>query len=193
MEALIVPALNRVLRRNSWALEQLKSFSGRTARFEFPLLALNFAVVPTGEIAAATREAPPAVTVTLTPGVMLRVLAREESVWNEIPVTGDADFATVLNHVWRNLRWDFEEDLAQLFGDIAAHRMVETGKKLDQWRAQSFDSVARNLAEYWTEEAPLIARSREVEQFGRDVDRLRDDAARLEKRLELLQSRLKNP
>ena len=104
-------------------------------------------------------------------------------------MSGDTDFATVLNHIWRNLRWDIEEDLARVFGDIAAHRMVRAGKTLEEWRAQSFESITRSFAEYWTEERPLIAHARDIESFNRDVDRLRDDVARLEKRIELLMSR----
>jgi len=188
IEAFVVPALNRILRRNSWALDQLKPYAGRSARFDLPLAPLELSIEPTGEVAAAPRDATPAVTMTFTPGVVLRVLARDETVWNEIPVAGDTDFATVLHHIWRNLRWDIEEDLARIFGDIAAHRMVETGRKLDRWRAQSMESVARNFAEYWTEERPLIARRADVERFNREVDGLRDDTARLEKRIERLQS-----
>ncbi|MDP1717192.1 MAG: sterol-binding protein, partial [Burkholderiales bacterium] len=67
--------------------------------------------------------------------------------------------------------------------------MVQTGRTLDQWRAQSTDNLIRSFAEYWTEEQPLIARAHEVAQFNRDVDALRDDVARAEKRLENLPAR----
>ena len=79
-----------------------------------------------------------------------------------------------------------EEDLAVLFGDIAAHRMAQTARNLDRWRAQSLDGLAHSFAEYWTEEQPLIARAGDVESFNREVDRLRDDLARLEKRIQQL-------
>jgi ubiquinone biosynthesis protein UbiJ len=39
------------------------------------------------------------------------------------------------------------------------------------------------LTEYWQEEQPLIAKKRHVEKFIQEVDQLRDDVARLEKRL----------
>ena len=41
-------------------------------------------------------------------------------------------------------------------------------------------------AEYWTEERPLIAKRAHVEQFAHEVDQLRGDVERLEKRLEKL-------
>ena len=45
-------------------------------------------------------------------------------------------------------------------------------------------NTGRSFAEYWTEEQPLIAGARDIEAFNRAVDQLRDDAARLEKRIE---------
>lgn len=189
LDLFVVVSINRILRRNSWALERLQPYAGRTARFECPPLSAMLTVLENGEVCAAAAGAQPDVAFRLTPGVMLRVLARDEAVWKEMDVAGDTEFATAINHVWRNLRFDIEEDLAALFGDIAAHRMAETARALDMWRARSLDHLARSFAEYWTEEQPLIARAHEVEQFNRDVDRLRDDTARLEKRIELLLSR----
>ena len=43
--------------------------------------------------------------------------------------------------------------------------------------------AARSAAEYWTEERPLIASTRAVREFVSDVDALRDDVARFEKRV----------
>ena len=183
ISTLVIRVVNGVLRRNSWALQRLQDCAGKTARFECPPVSLALTVLETGEVTAAPAGTAQQVTIALTPGLMLRVLAHDETVWNDIAVAGDTDFATVINHVWRNLRWDMEEDLARVFGDIAAHRMMQTGRALDAWRAQSFDNLARSFAEYWTEEQPLIARAHDIECFNRDVDQLRDDVARIEKRI----------
>ena len=42
------------------------------------------------------------------------------------------------------------------------------------------------LAEYWQEEKNVLAKKRHVEQFNTEVDTLRGDVARFEKRLEKL-------
>ncbi len=183
IEPLVVPSINHVLRGNAWALERLAGLSGKTVRIECAPFILALAIADGGELAPAAADAVPDATIRVTPGVMLRLVAADETAWNEIDVTGDAELATVVNQVWRNLRWDIEEDLARVFGDIAAHRMAETGRTLQRWGAQSADNLARSFAEYWTEEDPLIARRRDVEQFNTEVDHLRDDVARLEMRL----------
>ena len=46
-------------------------------------------------------------------------------------------------------------------------------------------------SEYWQEEKPLIAKKRHVEQFNNDVDTLRADVERTEKRLEKLTAKIK--
>jgi ubiquinone biosynthesis protein UbiJ len=186
-------AINHLLRSASWARDALRRHAGKTARFEVFPLAVAFTVLDSGEVAPAGAAAAPAATVKLAPGLMLRLAARDESAWREIDITGDTDFASAIHHVTRNLRWDVEEDLSRVFGDVAAHRMAETGRTLRRWGEQAAENTGRAFAEYWTEEQPLIAGARDLEEFGRAVDQLRDDAARLEKRIENLSNRPERP
>jgi ubiquinone biosynthesis protein UbiJ len=182
----VIPApINHVLRANSWAKQRLMPHAGRVACIDNPPFSLMIAVTAEGEVADAAKDAVPSVTVRVTPGLMLRLMARDASAWNEVKVEGDAEFAAAINHVVRNLRWDVEEDLSRVVGDIAAHRMVEGGRTLDRWVRQGADNVARSFSEYWTHERPLLATRADVEQFNREVDALRDDLARLEKRVEI--------
>jgi len=181
---LYLAPINRLLRQNSWALARLQPFAGKTLRVECFPFTLLFSVGDNGEAIAAAPDGTPDITTRLTPGILLRLAARDETVWNDIAVEGDAAFAAALNGIARHLRWDVEEDLSRVFGDIAAHRMVDTGRKLANWGQQGADNLARSFTEYWTEERPLIATRADVEQFNREVDALRDDVARLEKRVE---------
>lgn len=186
VDAAAASFVNHLLRSASWARDALQRHAGKTARFEiFPLL-VTLTVLANGEVAAAGAGAEPAATVRLGPGLLLRLAARDENAWREIDIAGDTDFASALHHVARNLRWDVEEDLSRIFGDVAAHRMAETGQAFRRWGEQAAENTARSFAEYWTEERPLIANARDLEEFARAVDRLRDDAARLEKRIERL-------
>jgi ubiquinone biosynthesis protein UbiJ len=183
----ITAPINHVLRANSWACERLIPHAGRVVCINNPPFSFMVAVTNAGEVMDAAKDAAPDVTLHLTPGLMLRLMvsqARDASAWNEVKVEGNAEFAAAINHVARNLRWDVEEDLSRVVGDIAAHRMVETGRKLDQWARQGADNLTRSFSEYWTEERPLLARRMDVEQFNREVDALRDDVARVEKRIE---------
>lgn len=186
MSAAAATAVNHLLRSASWARDALRRHAGKSARFELIPFVVALTILESGEVAPAAADAVPAATVKLGPGLMLRIAARDESAWREVDITGDTDLATVIHHVARNLRWDVEEDLARVFGDVVAHRMAESGRTLQRWGRQAADNTGRSFAEYWTEEQPLIAAARDLEEFSRAVDELRDDAARLEKRIERL-------
>jgi ubiquinone biosynthesis protein UbiJ len=182
-------AINHVLRTNAWARERLLPFAGKTARFNLFPTACTLTVRNGGEVGPAAAGAAPDVTLSATMPVALRALAGDEAAWNAATVDGDTAFAQEISYLVRHLKWDVEEDLSRVFGDIAAHRIAEGGRALNRWREQTRDNVTQAFAEYWTEERPLIAKRRDVEQFNHDVDALRDDVERLEKRLEMLANR----
>lgn len=189
IEPAAVAFINHLLHGASWAREALLPHAGKTARFEVLPFTVSLTVLDNGEVAAAAAGAVPSITLRLTPGLLLRLAARDENAWREVEVLGDTDFAAAINHLVRHLRWDVEEDLSRFFGDVAAHRMAESGRSFRRWGEQTAQHVGRSLAGYWIEEDPLIAGSQEVAEFNRAIDLLRDDVARLEKRIETLASR----
>jgi ubiquinone biosynthesis protein UbiJ len=87
------------------------------------------------------------------------------------------------------LRWDVEEDLSRVFGDVAAHRLTGSAQAMAQWAKMSGENLMRSFSEYWTEERPAVAAANDLAGFAADVDRLRDDLARLEKRISKLAAR----
>lgn len=182
----VAAAINHLLRSASWARERLAPCAGKIARFNVAPFTVTLAILDSGEVAAAPATASADATFTLTPGIALRMLSQDQNAWQQVEVTGNTSLTREILYVAQNLRWDVEEDLSRVFGDMAAHRMVRTAHELDHWRRETAASFARSLAAYWTEERPLIASRENVESFVRDVDVLRDDVARLEKRLDNL-------
>jgi ubiquinone biosynthesis accessory factor UbiJ len=182
----VAAAINHLLRSASWARERLKLFAGKTARFNLAPFAVTLAIRASGEVEDSTAANDADAGFTLTPGITLRLLAADNNAWREVQVSGDAALAREILFIAQNLRWDIEADLSRVFGDIAAHRMALAGSSLKRWRHQAADSIARSAVAYWTEEQPLIAARHDVDRFVREVDVLRDDVARIEKRIEHL-------
>jgi len=176
-------ALNHLLHGASWSRERLKPFAGKTVQFLVPPFSFSLTVTPGGEVTIGAADSLPDCKFFLTPFLLLRLLARDEAAYQQVGISGDSEFAGEIAYVAKNLHWDAEEDLSRVFGDIAAQRMVSTAKSLSTWSRQTFDSFSRSFSEYWTEERPLIAKSAHVKQFIAEVDALRDDVERLEKRL----------
>jgi ubiquinone biosynthesis protein UbiJ len=135
--------------------------------------------------AAATAEPQAVVRTELATLFRLAVL-RDESARRLIRIEGDAALAAAFVGVLSNLRWDVEEDLSRVVGDVAARRAVRTGAAFYQWQAQVISNLASSVAEYAIEEQPLLAGRDALRQFAADVDVLREDVDRLGKRIELL-------
>jgi ubiquinone biosynthesis protein UbiJ len=189
MQALPPPlqaAINHLLGQASWAREKLMPFAGHAAQIKLPPFEAAFLITPDGSIAAPAPDAELEVAISLPAATPLLALQGKEAVMRAARIEGSAEFAQALGFVIRNLRWDAEEDLSRLVGDVAAHRLVKGGKEFVAWQQQAAQNFAANLAEFFTEEQPLIAKQGDIAAFSADIDRLRDDVARLEKRLALL-------
>lgn len=182
----LAPAINHLLKSASWARARLQPFAGKTARFSLPPFAITLAIRDSGEVEDSTATGAADASFALTPGAALRMAAGDQHAWQQVEVSGDTALAGEILAIAQNLRWDVEEDLSRVFGDIAAHRMVQAGDELNRWRHQAADSIARSAVAYWTEEQPLIATRHDIEGFLRGVDTLSDDVARIEKRIEHL-------
>ncbi len=182
-----VAALNHLLAQQPWAAERLKAFAGRCVEFRCPPFPdLRLSVMDTGFLDEARRDAASALVVKLKPGVLPFLLARDEAALKQVEIEGSAELASTVQHLFRSLSWDIEEDLSKFVGDVVAHRVVSQAKAFTDWQREAATRLAENLVEYWTEEQPLLARPPDVEKFCRDVDSLRDDVARIEKRVERL-------
>lgn len=177
--------LNHVLDGADWARERLKPHAGKRVRFEVAPLALGLAVDASGRV-APDASAGPELTVQLSHFLLPRLLLRDEAAFRQVETLGDTELAREVDFLFRHLRWDVEEDLSRVFGDIAARRLAAGGRALARWPLQAADALARAAAEYLQHESPALATRAQVSAFVADVDRLRDDVERLAKRLERL-------
>jgi ubiquinone biosynthesis protein UbiJ len=191
-EGFAFPPLNRLLRANPWALERLRPHAGKTAVLACTPWEIRTTVDESGELAQATPAAAPDVVITTTPGLLMRALAGDETAWTDVRLEGDVQFAGAIDYVRRNLKWDYEETLSRFLGDVAAHRIAGTVHAADRWRRTAAVNLARGFAEYTTHEQPQIASAQAIEQFNSEVDRIRDDVDRLEKRLDIVARHLTN-
>jgi ubiquinone biosynthesis accessory factor UbiJ len=184
-----VAGLNHLLRQQPWAAERLRAFAGQGVEFRCPPFPdLRLKITDSGLLDSAEEGAASALVVKIKPGALPFLLARDDAVRSEIQIEGPADLASTVDHLFRNLAWDAEEDLSAVLGDVVAHRLASGGKAFAAWQREAALRLAENLVEYWTEEQPLLARPADVERFLRDVDALGADVARLEKRIERLGS-----
>jgi ubiquinone biosynthesis protein UbiJ len=192
-----VAALNHLLKGQGWARECLRTFTGKRVVFRLaPLPDLRLLILDSGLVRAGDAASPDAsadLTVTVQPGAVPHLLARDEAAMAQVDLAGPVDLASTVQLLFRELAWDAEEDLSKIFGDILARRMVGTARDVLAWQKEAASRLAQNFAEYLTNEQPLLAHAQDADSLRRSLEVLNEDCTRLEHRLELLEAKAGRP
>lgn len=106
-----------------------------------------------------------------------------------VRIEGDAEVAQRFRELLAEAQPEFEEELSRVFGDVAARQFANLARGLIDWGRKAAGSFTGSVVEYLQEEGRDLPTPTEVDEFLADVDRLRDEAERLEARLARLESR----
>lgn len=178
-------ALNHLLDAQPWARERLAPFAGETVELRNPPFpALRFVILPGGKLEAGGQD--PALVITFKPDALIALSRGEEHFVRSLEVAGDPRLASEVMTLARHLRWDAEEDLSRLFGDVVAHRLAQAARGFFAWQADAARRLGASLADYAVEEKRVLVARAELEHFAADVGHLRDALERLEKRVQRL-------
>jgi len=178
--------LNRLLGAEPWARERLVPFAGETLELRAPPLpALRLAVEEGGTVKAGDAE--PSLTMTLKPELLVALARGEEHALRAVDVQGDGRLAAEVLVLARHLRWDVEEDLSRVFGDVIAHRLAGAARAFAAWHVDAAQRLGGALVDYATDERPLLVRRSELDTLAEPLAQLRDAIARLDKRIESLE------
>jgi len=181
--------VNHLLAQEPWARQKLLAHAGKLACIDLGALQLRLQVAADGYVQDAPAEQAADVTLRIKLSDLPLIVANRERAVSYVKLEGDADFANAISQLSQNLRWDAEDDLARVMGDVAATRVVSGARGLVETLVATNRKVSENVAEYFLEEQPMLIRPRMLQDFSSDVVRLRDDVERLVKRLEKLERR----
>ncbi len=184
---LLVP-LNHLIAQAPWASERLGRHAGARVAIAAGPLTLRLTIDGSGLLQAADTVAEPDVRIELPDDFAVRALTDRSKLMSGARLSGAADVAETLAFVFRNLRWDAEGDLAAVIGDIPARRLSLAAGALARSTRDGLSRLGANFAEYANHEGELLADPAAVKNFVSAVDALRDDLARLDKRVERLGS-----
>ena len=185
----VIKFFNRVLSDYPAARVRLRAHQGKLIAAQIGPVVTHMRITNDGEMelvgATGNGASAQVADVSLTiPLVLLPGLAsKDPAALAQIEFTGDSEFAATLSDIARNIDWDIEEDLSRLVGDVAAHRIVGSARRVNAWRADAGQRFTANVAEYLTEERRAFITTRELEALARKNETLRDDIARLDARL----------
>lgn len=189
LETPFAGALNHLLATQPWARERLAPFAGESLELRAPPLpGLRFRIRDDGTLQpGAAGEPPPSLVLTLRPEAPAAALRGEEHLMRAVEVAGNERLAGELLFLARHLRWDAEEDLARLVGDVAAHRMADAMRGFIAWQRDAARRLGESLVEYAVEERPLLVPRAELAELAAAQARLRDALDRLERRVQGLE------
>lgn len=186
LKGLSTRLMQHLLAQNAWAAPMLKPYAGQSVQLNFVLFKTAFIILENGSLASAGETNMPDAVITIPPSVLPRLIAKDESAKLQIQVDGDTHLATAIAKVFAQMRWDYEDDLGKVIGDVPAYKIGEFARNTTNTVKQTSINLAEMLSEYWQEEKPMLAKKRHIEQFNSDIDTLRADTERLEKRLNKL-------
>lgn len=182
-KSLATHLLQHLIAQNSWANVMLQPFAGKSVQINISPVSSALVILENGSLAMVGETNIADATVTIPPSLLLRLIAKDEAARLQINITGDTYLASELAKVFTHMRWDYEDDLSKLVGDVPAYKVGQFGRQTVQSVKETGIHLAEMLAEYWQEENSLIAKKRHVEEFNAQVDTLRADVDRFEKRL----------
>ena len=164
-----IALFNHLLEKEPWARERLAPFAGAVVEARFGPIALRAAILSSGLVAGAPAGSATAAVVHLRPGTP--------------EVSGEEPLAEALRFLAQHLRWDAEEDLSRLVGDVLAHRLVQGGRDFVAWQRDVGRRLAESGADYLARENGLLVTREELERLGMSVQDLHARIEALERRM----------
>lgn len=184
--------LNRNIAGSAEARQLCKRLEGRVLALHMTGLPLSLFFRSDGErMTIDTSDSdPPAATLSGTPLAFMRLAGPQPEAairGGAIHIQGDAEVAQAFSELLKAAQPELEEELSRVIGDVAAHQVGNAARAALGFGRRAVDTFTQNLAEYLTEEGRDLPTRIEADEFFADVDKLRDDVARLEARLARLQ------
>lgn len=187
-------AINRYLRMDPESRVKLAALAGKTVhlRIREPAFEITIGVEAGGITILENSLAPADVLVEVAGLPTLLQLARgDHDAEQDVHIQGNMHTARALQRMLREIDVDWEEQLAQLIGDIPAHQIGNFTRAGLSWGQQLLQKLRLDLSEYLRYEAELLPARHSVEFFLNDIDTLRSDVDRLDARIRRLQRALK--
>jgi ubiquinone biosynthesis protein UbiJ len=186
--------LNEQIRASTAARERLGELEGK--RFAVVVKGSDLRVVvesAAGEL-KLSKSADAACDVELSAGAFdLLKLARSASLAElkgaGATLSGDIHVAEAFAELMRLATPDPEAALAGFVGDMPAHALGQAARGAVGFTRRAGRALEQNVAEYLQEERPTLAPPPLARAFSADVERLRDDVERAERRIALLERR----
>jgi len=195
VSAILEQSLNRYLELDTNAMQKMHELEGKVIGIELTGINLSVFIIPGVRTVHVMSRYDGDVDTRLrgTPMALLRMGLTDEAdkqlLSGQVSIEGDIHTGQTFSHILHDIDIDWEEHLSHLTGDVIAHQVGSSIRRLLHWGQQASDTLLQDTAEFLEEESELVSKPYEIEDFTRAVDTLRDDVERLSLRIERLKKR----
>ncbi len=126
----VVLFLNHVLQQEPEAQQRLVRQKDRVVQFEWRFVTIKLIATPAGLLDLAPEAARPELTLTVaetSPFGLAQATLRGEK--PTVRIVGDVQLAAEVNWLVDHVRWDVEDDLARVIGDVPAHTVANGARR----------------------------------------------------------------
>lgn len=179
--------INRYLQLDPQSFAKLNNFAGKVILITLPEWNMQFyLLITTDSIVLLNQyEGQADTTIKGSPFALLRLANTDQANFSEVSIEGDMELGQQIRHLLRNVDIDWEEHLSKLTGDIVAHQIGNTARRLLNWSKETKNNLRQDLADYLTEQTMQLPHRLEIEDFLQQVSETRDAAERLHAKFEL--------
>ncbi len=185
-------AINHCLQFDPDALQRMRALTGKVVGIELLGLNLKFYLLPDsvglqlraefdGEVDVWLRGAPLSMMRMGLGGDQQKALFS-----GDVEIEGDTETGQHIRDIMNDLDLDWEEQIAQLAGDVVGHKIGNVVRGVAGWAIQTRSTIEQDVSEYLQEESRLLPHREEIGPFLEAVDTLRSDVDRMEARVQRL-------
>lgn len=190
LTAAVEAALNGYLRQDAASRARMRGLQGKAVAVELRALniTLYFEVEPDQVRVHHRLDRSVDATLVGTPLDLLRAAASADDAGTAasgtVEIRGDTEIAQAFSTLLTAAEIDWEENLSRACGDTVAHKTFRALRELRRWSLGTLRSLEEDTGDYLREEIRLLPDRDEIEAWSEEVDTLRADTDRMQKRIE---------
>ena len=184
---MMAKALNRAIGLDPDSRKPLRRLEGRSLGIEVigPGIRIVLQVEQSQFEVCVDDTFEPSAWVKASPGAFLALAATQgQAGAGTMEIVGDVETGRRFQELFENLNPDFEEAFTRVFGDVMGVQVARLVKGGLGWMRQRGQRFSEDVGVYLRDESGQLVNRFEMEQFLDSVDDLRDDVARISKRIE---------
>lgn len=183
--SVLFPLINHLIQQNPEHQAELAGLAGKTLTINIAGMKLTGSISEQGFLSATQAVAD--TEITFHNSALQKILQSRQSGVGDISLEGDLILGMSVLPILGNLRYRASDDLVRIFGESLAQSIGSRAADIGSGIKKIGQSLAEQISEFSREPESPVIDAATLAAWMEEVDRLRDDVARLNERLDRLE------